>query len=243
MSPIRAVCFDLDLTLLDYDEPEYLRTVDSVCSDLAAAHHQVDGALLAPRYWEVQRARWAVEGQAGGADHAADGHAYWRDTWSEALAATGVHEARVADAALALYVRYRHEHYRLYDDALPALQALGGAYKLAVITNGPGTTQRDKLRHLQLEPLFDACVISGEVGYNKPGAAIFEHTLRQLGVAAGEALHIGDSLANDVAGARGAGLRAVWLNRKGVLRPPDAPAPDVEIASLAELKELLAISA
>ena len=238
MGNIKAVCFDLDLTLLDYDNDAYLQTVDCVCRDLAAAHHVVDAAALAPRFWEIQQQRWSVEGAAGGADHAGDGHAYWRETWAMALAAIGCHEAEVADHSLALYVQYRHHHYRLFDDVLPVLNALRPNYKLAVITNGPGTTQRDKLVHLQLEPLFDVCAISGEVGSNKPNAAIFEYTLRLLDASPDEALHIGDSLSADVAGALGSGMTAVWLNRHGSANAMDTR-PHHEVASLSELLAII----
>jgi FMN phosphatase YigB (HAD superfamily) len=51
--------------------------------------------------------------------------------------------------------------------------------------------------------------------------------------------HVGDSLESDVAGAKGAGLRSVWLNRRGLVLPEGAPRPDHEIGSLQELVELL----
>jgi len=239
MATPKAICFDLDLTQLDYDNEAYLKTVDCVCRDLADAYHAVDATALAPRFWEIQLQRWSIEGEAGGADHAKDGHAYWRDTWALALAASGCNDAAIADSALALYTRYRHEHYRLYDDVLPTLAALKPNYKLAVITNGPGTTQRDKLQFLKLEPYFDVCTISGEVGHNKPSAAIFEHTLGALGVTADEALHVGDSLPADVAGALGAGMTAVWLNRKGATRQDNDPAAHHEITSLFQLATLI----
>jgi putative hydrolase of the HAD superfamily len=239
MTPIRALCFDLDMTLLDYGNDAYLRTVDCVCRDLATAHHEVDAAALAPQYREIQQQRWSIEGTASGADHASDGYAYWRETWALDLAAVGCHEPAVVDKALSLYARYRHEHYPLFDDVLPVLDALRPAYKLAVIANGPGTTQRDKLVYMQLEAYFDYCAISGEMGSHKPDAAIFEQTLGRLGVAADEALHVGDGLSADVAGALGAGMTAVWLNRKGVSRAVGDPEQHHEVASLVELRRWL----
>ena len=155
MAKLKAICFDLDLTLLDYDTDAYLKTVDSVCRDLATAYHAVDAAALAPRFWEIQMQRWSVEGEAGGADHAQDGHAYWRETWALALEAIGCGDPAASATALDLDVRYRHEHYRLFDDVLPTLEVLQPGFKLAVITNGPGTTQSDKLQFMQLEPYFD----------------------------------------------------------------------------------------
>ena len=57
----------------------------------------------------------------------------------------------------------------------------------------------------------------------KPHASIFEAALSDAGVAASEAMMVGDSLRADVEGARRAGLHAVWLRRAGdvVVDPPE----------------------
>ena len=60
-------------------------------------------------------------------------------------------------------------------------------------------------------------------------------------VAPEEALHVGDSLTSDVAGAKGVGMYAVWINRKKVARPQNAPSPDSEIDNLQDVVPLLAL--
>jgi putative hydrolase of the HAD superfamily len=77
----------------------------------------------------------------------------------------------------------------------------------------------------------DAVVASAAVGAAKPDPAIFAAALDRLGVAPADAVHVGDSLEHDVAGARASGLRAVLLRRDGGRGPADVPV----IASLAEL--------
>ncbi len=67
------------------------------------------------------------------------------------------------------------------------------------------------LREFELAPLMDVTVVSQLVGLKKPANAIFELALRRLGSDRTEAAMVGDSLRNDVMGARGAGLEAVWL--------------------------------
>ena len=106
--------------------------------------------------------------------------------------------------------------------------------RLGLVTNGPSDFQRDKLRTLGIEDRLDAIVISGEVAAAKPDAVLFQRALELLGAEPGEAWHVGDSLDTDVAGARAAGLVAVWLNRKRI-PVDDAVRPDLEIASLGEL--------
>jgi 2-haloacid dehalogenase len=75
---------------------------------------------------------------------------------------------------------------------------------------------------------FAAVVASGDVGAYKPARVMFERALAALGMRADEVVHVGDSLRTDVAGARGAGIRAIWVNRRGLSGPPDVPqVPDL----------------
>ncbi|MGH2871266.1 MAG: HAD family hydrolase, partial [Solirubrobacteraceae bacterium] len=79
--------------------------------------------------------------------------------------------------------------------------------------------------------LLDAVVSSAAVGAAKPAPAIFGHALALSGARPEHALHVGDSLAEDVAGARACGIEAVLLDRSGAQRPSGV----TTIASLAEL--------
>ena len=86
-----------------------------------------------------------------------------------------------------------------------------------------------------MEYWFDVVVISGEVGFAKPDASIFRLALNKLPVEPENVWHVGDSLTTDVAGAKAAGLTAVWLNRSGLVRRESDPEPDLEIRSLSNL--------
>ena len=66
---------------------------------------------------------------------------------------------------------------------------------------------------LALRPFFDAVVVSGDVGVKKPDPAIFTPALEQTGLTTDEALFVGDSPEDDVAGARAAGLQPVLIRR------------------------------
>jgi len=72
-----------------------------------------------------------------------------------------------------------------------------------------------------LSACFRVIVISDDFGQRKPHHAIFEAALRELGVSADETLFIGDSLGEDVSGARNAQLRVAWLNPNGEPVPAD----------------------
>ena len=107
-----------------------------------------------------------------------------------------------------------------------------------MLTNGPDDVQRTKLRASGLEPFFGVTIASGEVGFGKPDPRIFTTALERLGVRAGEAIAIGDSLERDVLGAHNAGLRCIWLNRERRTQPGHV-VPDAEIASLSEVPEII----
>jgi putative hydrolase of the HAD superfamily len=130
---------------------------------------------------------------------------------------------------------------RLFDDAAPCLAALREeGLLLAAVTNSDGPHQRGKLVSVGLADAFDAVVISGEVGVSKPAAGIFHRACAELGVAPGEALHVGDKLGTDARGARDAGLTGVWLDRRGRHDAGDAlPAGVHRVVGLDELPGLV----
>ena len=77
------------------------------------------------------------------------------------------------------------------------------------------------LERAGLGALVDATVTSAQCGAAKPDRAVFERALRVAGVAAGDALHAGDSLREDVEGARAAGIEPVLVAREGgAVAPP-----------------------
>ena len=91
--------------------------------------------------------------------------------------------------------------------------------RIAVVTNNIVSEQVAKMKRLELDPYVDALVVSEAVGSSKPDAAIFHVALREIGVTHDEAVMLGDSWSADIAGAMGAGIRAVWFNPRGLERP------------------------
>jgi putative hydrolase of the HAD superfamily len=129
--------------------------------------------------------------------------------------------------------------FRAYPDAVPALDALRGAgTRLAIVSNWD-VSLHDVLRRSGLAGRVDVVVTSAEEGVAKPDPAIFRRALDRLGgIPAAAAVHVGDDPDADVAGARGAGIGAVLIDRA----PGAARGPGV-IGSLSELPARLAASA
>jgi putative hydrolase of the HAD superfamily len=149
--------------------------------------------------------------------------------------------ADAADAAAIEAIRFEglEQYYRLFDDVGPLFGLLRSrGVSIGLITNNESAHQRAKLAKVGLDSIVDAIVISDEVGVAKPEARIFAQACDLLGVAAGEALHIGDNREADADGAHQAGLQAVWLDRLG--RHDGTPLAYRVISDLHEVSELLA---
>jgi putative hydrolase of the HAD superfamily len=86
------------------------------------------------------------------------------------------------------------------------------------------------LRETGLRERLDGAATSAEVGAAKPAGELFAAALGLAGVGADEALHVGDSLTEDVEGARAAGIEAVWLRRDSARSSNDGdPPPGVRV--------------
>jgi 2-haloalkanoic acid dehalogenase type II len=121
-----------------------------------------------------------------------------------------------------------------YPETLPTLQALA-AVPTAILSNADA----EHRAAWTFDWPVTHVVISEAVQAYKPHARMFEAALQRLKLAPHEVLHVGDSQVDDVGGAKAAGLRVAWLNRRGRARLPGIPAPDFEIRDLTELPQLL----
>lgn len=114
----------------------------------------------------------------------------------------------------------------LYDDTLEGLSRLGQRFPLAALTNGNAD-----LQVIGLQEHFVFQLGAREHGAAKPDPGIFLAACERLGCAPAEVLHVGDDPELDVLGAHRAGLRTVWINRRGAVWPhpeqPDFIAPDL----------------
>jgi putative hydrolase of the HAD superfamily len=123
--------------------------------------------------------------------------------------------------------------FSAFTDAAPALVRARRAESRIVVVSNWDVSLAEVLERVGLAPLIDGVVTSAAVGACKPDAEIFTRALALAGVGASQCLHVGDSLAEDVVGARAVGIAAVLLDRTG-----DAvlPAGVRRITGLAELR-------
>ena len=86
------------------------------------------------------------------------------------------------------------------------LEELAGSYTLAALTNGNANFER-----LGLDRFFSFGYCAADVGASKPHPAMFERAIAHAGVAAHEAVHVGDHPVDDVQGATGVGMASIWV--------------------------------
>ena len=194
---IRAVTFDAGGTLI-----EPWPSVGHVYADIAARHGvHADPAKLNERFAQSWRAKQ-------GFDYS---RAHWLSLVEEAFGGIAPVSGGMFDS---IYNHFKlATPWRVFEDVAPVLNELKArGLKLAIISNWDERL-RPLLRELELDRHFDVMIISIEAGAHKPERKIFAEALRQLNLRPDEALHIGDGLREDVEGARGAGMRALLLDR------------------------------
>ncbi|MFI9647993.1 HAD family hydrolase [Streptomyces sp. NPDC052040] len=237
--PIKAVVWDVDDTLFDYTSADHAGMRKHLAAEgLLGRYGSVAEALeLWRRATHLQWARHAAgevsfEGQR-------------RDRVRLFLERTLTDDE--ADAWFGRYLRHYEAAWALFPDVLPALDALAGVYRHAVLSNSSIHVQEHKLRALGVRDRFEAVLCAAELGFSKPDARAFRAACDALGLAPHQVAYVGDHPEIDGRGAAGAGMLSVWIDRAGVHavtggRPAvaaDGPGGPHRIASLGELPAVL----
>jgi putative hydrolase of the HAD superfamily len=129
--------------------------------------------------------------------------------------------------------------FTAFDDAPPALSALRELGLRLVVVSNWDVSLPDVLARLELAEMLDGVVTSAAVGARKPRREIFERGLELAGVRPDRAIHVGDSLEDDVAGARAAGIEPVLVSRREGARAGGSAREVTVIRTLRELPGLL----
>ncbi len=206
----QAVFFDAAGTLF-----EVRGSVGEIYSTIARRHGVEAPALDLDRSFAAAFRAKSAEGLQGTAGGPGAERAWWEDLVRR------VFGSRMPSAVFPRFFEEVYEFFRtarawiLYEDTAPALDLLRArGCRLGVISNFDSRLT-DVLAALGIGRFFECVVFSWQVRSAKPDARIFRHAIELMGVRPGEALHVGDSLEEDVCGARGAGMRAVLLDRSG----------------------------
>lgn len=241
--PFRALLFDIGDTLWHSQGAPPAQEFRRLAAGRAAAELQciglrdADPALVARAAWDaleaaMRRARATdlVEPDYG-------------EVCQAAMRRLGIELTRQQAAALleATYISGAEGGKEAYPDARETLLELRRrGFRLGIVTNRAfgGERFRTDLRDAGLDIGWDAQAVSVEVGYLKPHPALFQAALGQLRTPANDVLMVGNSLAEDIAGAQALGMATAWRKSQ-----PDAEGVDpdytfCEVADLLALPEL-----
>jgi putative hydrolase of the HAD superfamily len=225
-TPVETVLFDLDGTLLTYDQDP-----DEV---LAEAY---DRAGVEPFCEPTEL--WSLADRVGDVE---TDHEFLTELWSVAADRHGGPSDGASHEALARANEAATDHSAVSfrPGAEVALDHVAdGGHDLGVVTNGSRRTQRQKLEALSLDDHFETVVYAGEDTAPKPDREPFDLALSHLDGRPGTSLYVGNSLEHDVVGAQRAGLRVAWLPGPFDPTDPGEHAPDHHLGSLTELRDVL----
>ena len=253
---VRTLIFDLDETLIEEETSNDASVL--AAGGIALARHGVNAAallttlrkrsrelFLAGPMIDYCRAIGISTREALWGTFAGDGPSlaqlrqwvptYRLQSWTAALSELGIDDRALAAEMAEFFAIDRSRRHVVFAESEQVLHELKKDFRLALITNGAPDIQGAKIDGSNLASFFETMVISGGHGFGKPDRRIFQLVLERLQVAPHEAVMIGDSLNRDIAGARDAGIRTVWINRYNRALTDEHPIPDFELTDLRDL--------
>jgi YjjG family noncanonical pyrimidine nucleotidase len=196
---------DNDNTLMDFNAAERKALADT----LTAWGIPADDATC-QRYHEINDALWKALERGETTQKLLK-----VERFRQLLAYLGREEHVAADIA-ADYATRLGDHADLLPGAADFIHAVHGKMKIALVSNGVSAIQRSRLALCPLTPLFDAIVISEEVGVAKPDPKLIEVALEMLGCTdKAQAVMMGDSASADIGAAVNAGVDSIFFSPKG----------------------------
>ena len=232
--PLKAIIFDAYNTLFHNETPLWMETFGDICRDggLPVSPEELWGR------WKALEVGFRRDRTNMERPEESPPFKTYRTAWEEAFvgafASLGIEgDARHASAMSVEGMARRAP----YEDTLAFLEYAGRRWKLALLSNADNDFILPLLERHRLS--FHAVVTSEMAQAYKPDPRAFLRVLREVGVSPEEALYVGDTLLDDVHGARLVGMKAGWLNRSADSGDPTLLAPDYEVSGLKELEEAL----
>jgi len=158
-------------------------------------------------------------------------------------------DGRIAEALDAYFSAF-FDYCHLIPGTIEMLSELKGSYRLGLLSNFThAPAGRGLIVQLGLAPFFEVLLISGELGYRKPHASVFQHLVNAVGVDSTRLIYVGDNIEADINGALLAGIQPVWftwaVDHKVPMLPGvpvgDEELPDADIPRVSDWDEFLAL--
>ncbi len=242
MLNVQAIVFDVNGTLVEIETDdgmdEIFRAIGHVLTYQGIDLRRGDVRELYVRTLKEQR-------RSSPEEHPEfDAVAVWRAIVDEHATdfTRSLPEGKRTELPLFLAEMYRgisRRRLRLYPYVRDVLDELRTRYPLAVVTDAQSAWARAELHQVGLLDYFDPIVVSGDHGHRKPERRLFDLALDTLGVAAADAVYVGNDMHRDIFGAQEAGMRTVMYDSpQGTKEHLDCE-PDQRITDYRQLLELL----
>lgn len=241
---LKALFLDMDETLCDTrgaNETAKQLLARAVTAQLAP--RDIDGKRFAEAYVDGIYRRWTEAQQARYLPLAEQRgeRAFRLQLVRDLLADQGVTEVsqELAEALQDRFDEDRIQAFDFYPGIAEFLREARKYFTLVVITNGPEYSQVPKVKAVRLADYVDHIIIGGQEPEQKPAASIFAKALALAGCKAHEAIHVGDSLATDIAGAHNSGITSVWIQHQQPLDAELGIDPHHSVLHPSEIPELI----
>jgi putative hydrolase of the HAD superfamily len=235
---IRALLFDVNGTLIDIETDEWMeeayRAIAHFLSYQGIALHRGEVREL---YFQIMKDQFAASGETY---PEFDVVAVWREVirrcatdYTLCLGLDKLHQMPLFLAELQRGIsRKRLAAFPQTQEILAKLQT---QYRLAVVSDAQSAYGLPELSAAGLAGFFDTVIISGDYGYRKPDARLFQAALSELQVRPEEAIFIGNDRFRDVLGARQVGMKTILFNPRGNAAGSPEPEPDYILYQYSDL--------
>ncbi len=142
------------------------------------------------------------------------GASFWDEFYLEGFRRLGLRGDMSAAAGNIRERFQRAEFEALFPDTIPTLDALAARDLILGVLSNYSPNCEDVLHQVGVHSYFTFFVVSALAGFEKPDPRIFELVVRAADRPRSEIVYVGDSLYHDVAGARGAGIDPILVDRE-----------------------------
>lgn len=236
MQDIRVILFDLDDTLIRFDDYWEASLMETFRQH--SATREIAADRLFEQFWEQN-----THFERQYLNQRISLRQFRNFRLMEALARFGQRmEETIADEFNELHRTISKSYMKADPDVTLLLEQLSSVYALGIVTNGTVSWQMDKITAMGIGRLFsdEAVIISEQVGVEKPTAEIYTNAMEVFQTAPEHVVFVGDSWQNDVEGPGKLGIRSIWLNPKADSIPDsDYPYLLGTVSRLTDIRTLL----
>lgn len=232
MQRFRVILFDLDGTLLNFEEAERIALSN------ALAEFQIPCSENTQSLYHTINARLWEQFELGLVSK--ESLKLWR--FEELFKELDIH---IDAERMNRFYQIALSHCAILErGAREVCDRLAANCKLYIVTNGTAMVQHSRLKESGLEKYFQDVFISGEIGAHKPENTFFEKVFERIHcseIEKSEVLLVGDTISSDIKGALRAGISACWYNPTEK-KNYSSLTPHYEIRALSELTDIIGIN-